>query len=262
MGGVNRHNECVLAWCIRDSSGAIIDAQHASDVFQTASIGKVLILTAVAQSVVSGAGDLHDVLARPAPVHDSGLWQHLDQPSITVHDACVLVGGVSDNLAANALLDHVGEAAVNQITDALAIADIALHDRIRDVRTDADPLYPSSGSCAGWSAFMHRLATNDLLNPEVSRLVRGWLQLSVDHSLALAPFALDPLVAERGEMSVVNKTGADRGVRADIGFLEFDGSTLSYAVIATSGADAAHQVRGVGVQLRDHVERRRRISDS
>jgi beta-lactamase class A len=41
-------------------------------------------------------------------VEDSGLWYLLDQRDLSVHDLCVLVGAVSDNLATNALVRLVG----------------------------------------------------------------------------------------------------------------------------------------------------------
>lgn len=79
-------------------------------VLPTASIGKILLLIEVSARLTSrdfsGYGIL-DKTPRDA-VGDSGIWQHLQAPSLPVADLATLVGASSDNLATNVLLRQVG----------------------------------------------------------------------------------------------------------------------------------------------------------
>ena len=67
-------------------------------------------------------------LARTAedPVGDSGLWQHLAAEALSAGDFAVLVGAVSDNLATNTLLRHVGSRPCGRRPAALGLRDSAL----------------------------------------------------------------------------------------------------------------------------------------
>ena len=97
-----------------------------------ASVGKLLLLGHVATLLDRGALDPAEQLARESTefVADSGLWQHLDAPSLSVLDCCRLVAAVSDNLATNVLFTRVGVDAVRAYTDALGVAPYELLDLI------------------------------------------------------------------------------------------------------------------------------------
>jgi beta-lactamase class A len=91
-------------------SGRMLVAIDERIVLPTASIGKILLLIEVSARLTerdaSGYGIL-DKTARDA-VGDSGVWQHLQAPSLPVADLASLVGATSDNLATNVLLRQVG----------------------------------------------------------------------------------------------------------------------------------------------------------
>lgn len=94
-------------------------AEHAPEtVLPTASIGKLFLLIEVARRIESGDLDPLEQLDRrdAEPVADSGLWQHLRTDTLPVADVCALIGAVSDNLAANALIARVGLEAVSELT--------------------------------------------------------------------------------------------------------------------------------------------------
>lgn len=240
-----------MAWCVRDHTGAVVAAQDADTVYPTASLGKVLLLVEVAHRLYKGEISPAASCPRGVPVADSGLWQYL-AADLAVVDACALVGAVSDNQATNGLMELLGIDELETLGAHVGVPSLRLHDRVRDVRTV--PLALSSSSAADASAFMYLLATDAIIAPAVSRQVRTWLSLGVDHSLALTAFALDPLVVHQEPIFVVNKTGADDGMRADMGWVAQGDAALSYAILAnwTDPADqfsAVQAMREFGTEL-------------
>lgn len=202
----------------------------------TASVAKLLLLAEVARRLENGELGDHVMLSRTAAlsVGDSGLWQHLRADALSVADLAVLVAAVSDNLATNVLLDHVGLEPVRQLATALGLRDTALLDRVRDHRTDGDPPMLSVGTAAELSRLMVLIAGGDMVSRDVSARVARWMLLDTDLSMVASAFGLDPLshtVPDR-RFLVHNKTGTDAGVRADVGFVVNGPTTIAYAVIA------------------------------
>lgn len=224
---------------------------------RTASIGKLLLLIEAARQVESGALPEHELLQRTNDdrVRDSGLWQFLDADALSVHDACVLIGRVSDNLATNVLLRRVGLAQVERLSGQLGFRTIRLHDMVRDVRTPMDPQTLSTGSAAELSSLMHRLATNSLVSPQVSRRVVKWIRGGADLSMVASGWGLDPLTHSGAEEAIrlAHKTGTDTGVRGDVGIGEGPCGTVAYAALA--------QWDGPGVNVLGVLAAMRRIGE-
>ena len=202
----------------------------------TASIGKVFILTALALAVVDGTESLTTRLdlRDHNSVGDSGLLQYMREDELSLGTLAVLVGSVSDNDAANALLDHLGLDRVQEISALLGIPHTRLEDRIRLERTTAHPPSPSQARTADLATFMDLTATGRLFNADVSTLVAEWLATGTDLSMAAAPLGLDPL-AHRTPTSpqpFFNKSGTDAGVYADCGAMVGPTDRLTYAAIA------------------------------
>lgn len=215
----------------------------------TASVGKLLLLVEVARQCA--AGDLSGAtLLRRSPellVADSGLWQHLHVDDLTIDDLCVLIASVSDNTATNVLLDRVGVPHVGALAESLGLVHTALLDYVRDRRGQEHPPTLSTGSASELSRLMSQLWRRELVSPEVSERVNAWLTTGVDLSMVASAFGLDPLSHALSDRNMVirNKTGADPGVRADVGTLGRNATGLSYAVIANWEPAADH--------LRDEV---------
>ena len=201
------------------------------------------------------------------PFGDSGLWQHLQVPSLPVTDLATLIGATSDNLATNVLLGQVGLAAVRARTESLGLTRTALLDFVRDRRGPDDAPQLSVGSTAELSWLFGALARNEVVDPVTSQRVLGWLSLNSDTSLVASAFALDPL-AHRGvdhDTLLANKTGTDVGVRAEAGALRGNGRAVSYAVtvqFTDDGLGARMRVlealRVVGIDLLEYVHQPRR----
>jgi beta-lactamase class A len=225
-------------------SGEVLFERQPGKVLATASVGKILLLVHVAELVRDGRLDPAEGLTRTPrqTVADSGIWQYLATDTLPVHDLCELVGMASDNLATNVLLARVGLDQVASSARRMGLHDTALHDRVRDVRTTDHPVTLSTGSAAELGDLMVRLHRGARADEPVGTMVLGWLAKGLDLSQVASGWGLDPLshlVADRG-LRLVNKTGTDTGVRADVGILTGPAASIAYAVVANwdaSGAD-------------------------
>jgi beta-lactamase class A len=223
-----------VAWsvCVLGADAQVLAAHEPTAVLPAASIGKVLLLYTAALAIDAGELDAlepltavdHDLVA------DSGLWQHLRTRTLPLDDVAALVGAVSDNLATNVLLRRVGLDTVDGVRRDLGLDGTRLLDRIRDVRTPADPAAPSVGRADELADLMLRLEQGRALSPGASRRTRSWLALGTDLSMVAASFGLDPLAHTD---VLAHKTGTDLGVRADAGaWHRPDGTLLAYAALA------------------------------
>lgn len=233
-------------------------------VLPTASIGKILLLVEVSARLTerdfSGYGIL-DKTPRDA-VGDSGIWQHLQAPSLPVADLATLVGATSDNLATNVLLRQVGLDAVRARTESLGLLRTALLDLVRDSRGPDDAPQLSVGSTAELAWLFAALARGEVVDTLTSSRVLGWLSLNSDLSMVASAFGLDPL-SHRGTdhgVLLVNKTGTDTGVRSEAGVLRGPAGAVAYAVSVQfndSGLAARLRVldalRATGLDLLEYV---------
>jgi beta-lactamase class A len=221
----------------------------------TASVAKIFLLHHLAE-LLDEDPSLGQLLLRKdsvAPVADSGLWQHLDAPALTLSDCARLVGAVSDNLATNVLLDHVGLAPVQAVARRLAAGGSMLNDSVRDVRRPEDPPMLSAGCAADWVAYFR--------TPHPT--VLSWLAPSTDLSMVSAAFGLDPLAhtdpsaTDLGDLQVWSKTGTDDGVRAEVGLLDIGGRQAAYAVICRFQGEVVPvlaQMRAYGTLILDALQ--------
>lgn len=241
--------------------------EEASDlVLKTASVGKLLLLGEVARRIDDG--DLaaeHRVSRAGAPfVRDSGLWHALDQGDLSVVDACRLVGAVSDNLATNVLLDLVGLDSVAAYGDSIGAKPMELLDYIRsearDLTVPGTPPTLSRASAASLIGYLRRL-----YDGTVSSRVEEWMSLNTDLSMVASAFHEDPLahnMIDTGEHPVlINKTGTDDGIRADVGLVRAGDRVVGYAAIANWPTDDSlpglasvlARMRRIGAEIRDRL---------
>src|ERR1700758_1458182 len=139
-----------IGWsvCIRDHAGRELASCNPDTSMRTASVGKLLLLAEVARQCEAGDLTGAELLGREAGlmVADSGIWQYLQMDKLSIHDLCVLVASVSDNVAANVLLKHIGFERVRDLSDALGLTGTALLDYVRDHRGPGDAPTLSIGS--------------------------------------------------------------------------------------------------------------------
>jgi beta-lactamase class A len=224
-------------------TGAALLGHQQAQRLPTASVGKIFVLVELASAVARGEIDLHQPVARAGtdPVLDSGIWHSMLADTLPAGDVARLVGAVSDNWAANALIRLVGLDAVQALARRLAPGGSALRDYVRVVRLPWMPPTLSEGCAADWVSICARLERSELVGPEEDAMVRNWLGSGVDHTMVLSALCVDPLVHTEvtDETQVWNKTGTDTGVRADVGVVRGSARTLAYAVLCSWDPDQA-----------------------
>lgn len=246
------------------ASGRVLFEVDDHVVMPTASIGKVLLLIEVASRLTGASPEAFTVLDR-APrdaAGDSGIWQHLQSPSLPIADLATMIGATSDNLATNVLLRYVGLEAVRARTEELGLTRTALLDLVRDHRGPDDAPQLSIGSAKELTWLFASLARGEIVSPEVSQRVVGWLSLNGDLSMVASAFGLDPLAHRVPDHNVLlmNKTGTDGGVRSEVGVLRGPRASVAYAV-STYFADTQLSsrlavldgMREVGIDLLEYV---------
>ncbi|MDL5352812.1 serine hydrolase [Microbacterium sp. zg-YB36] len=259
-------------WSVRvvADDGTVL-AEHAPDVVcETASVGKVFLLIEVARRLETGELSADQRIEIPAEhvVADSGLLYRMRDRQLSVYDAALLVGAVSDNLATNALLAMCGLAAVRAVAPALGYENTSLLDFIRNERTPDLPWTPSYGTAAELADLMRRLAAGEVISPAVSAQVSTWLAADTDTSMVADALLLDPLAhaeAEYQGMILRHKTGSTSFARIDVGHLAGPAAGVAYAVAANwkgaakdLRAPVLDAMRAIGEELRRHVTGRAR----
>jgi beta-lactamase class A len=222
--------------CIRDDAGRKLACHNPNISMETASIGKLLLLAEVARQCDAGDLDSTELLDRDPKllVADSGIWQYLRVDKLSIHDLCVLIASVSDNIATNVLLKRVGFRRLRDLSGDLGLIETALIDYVRDHRSPNDLWTLSTGSAAELSRFMNQIARKELISRTVSEQLGSWLATGVDLSMVASAFGFDPLAhsgSDRG-FYICNKTGTDARIMADVGTIGQGSTWLSYAVIA------------------------------
>lgn len=218
-----------------------------------ASVGKLLLLATALAKIEAGSLAGQELLNRTSTVHvaDSGLWQHLDAETLSVHDAMVLIASVSDNLATNALLDRVS---LSVVADSLPNWDFHLYDYVRDVRSTQHPQTLAAGTATALESFWTAIATRTLISPSVSERLRELLRLNTDLSLVASVAHLDPLSHhdDSGPIRIANKTGSDVDVRADSGLIEWIESSriVTYAAIANWDRNSNVDLGAINADMR------------
>ena len=253
-------------WSIRVvdvAQGSVLASLDAGRVLRTASVGKVFLLVEAARQATAGELDLAERVQwqDDERVEDSGLWYLLDQRELSVRDLSLLVGAVSDNLATNVLVRVVGLSAVAARTAALGYTDSGLLDRVRVERGPSHPPTLSVGTAADLSDLVGRLHGGEVVDREVSALVRRWLAANTDLSMVASAFDLDPLAHAEpdGGLRLVNKTGTISTARADVGVVEGPRATVAYAVLANWRPDDDRRdavlagMREIGRAIRGYV---------
>ncbi len=229
-----------------------------------AGLGVVPLLIEVAAGFESGSLDPLEIIERSSvdPVSSSGLWRHLRAPALPLSDLAVLAATAGDPIAVNALLQRVGHDRVRERIDALGLVSTALLDRFRDKRGPDDAPHVAVGSARELSGLFSALVNSAVVDAAVSAQVSEWLSLNQDLSLVAASTGLDPFAHDHDAHGLlfINKTGRDRGVRAESGVLAGPRSGVAYTLIVCfDDLSITHRLRAhdafrvLGVELMEYT---------
>ncbi|UWF78754.1 serine hydrolase [Microbacterium sp. EF45047] len=224
----------------------------------------VPVLVEVAAALEAGELDPLRLVNRPDAglVTGSGLWRHLRAPALPIVDLAVLAAAAGDPNAANALLDLVGNERVRARMVALGMPRSAVLDRFRDHRGPDDAPHVAVGTTREFAALFSSLVNGKAVDATVSAQVAEWLSLNQDLSLVGASAGLDPFAHDHDAHGLlfIDKTGRDRGVRAEAGVLAGPRAGVSYALtVCFDDLSISHRLRAhdafrvLGVDLMEYA---------
>lgn len=227
-------------------------------------LGVVPLLIEVAARFDDGSVDPLEIVERgdADAAGASGLWRHLAAPALPLRDVAVLAASAGDARAANLLLERVGLEAVHRRIAEIGLARTAVLDRFRDERGPDDAPHFALGSAKELAEVFAALVNTTLVSAAVSAQVAEWLCLNHDLSLVAAATGLDPFAHDDDDHGLlfINKTGRDRGVRAEAGVLAGPRAGVAYAlVVCFDDLSIIHRLRAheafrtLGVDLMEYV---------
>jgi beta-lactamase class A len=229
-----------------------------------AGLGVVPLLIEVASGFESGQLDPLEIIERVNidAVSTSGLWRHLHAPALPLEDLAVLAATAGDPIAVNALLQKVGHERVRERIESLGLRRTALLDRFRDQRGPDDAPQVAVGTTRELAGLFSALVNSAVVDAAVSAQVSEWLSLNQDLSLVAASTGLDPFAHDHDAHGLlfVNKTGRDRGVRAEAGVLAGPRAGVAYSLIVCfDDLSITHRLRAhdafrvLGVELMEYT---------
>ncbi|MER5299106.1 MULTISPECIES: serine hydrolase [Streptomyces] len=226
----------------------------------TASVHKLCVLVTLHEQAAAGLLDLTEQVECPVDGRTSGptgLAAMLDPVRLSLRDAAYLMMAVSDNTAAELLLERVGLDAVNATTARLGLTRTrAVHtfrEMFASMREDAgpagaqaltdpyviarlralDPARTNHSTPRDMTRLLGALWRDEACTPEHGAAMRRVLGLQVwPHRLA-AGFPFD-------DVHVAGKTGSLPTVRNEVGVVEYpDGGRYAVAVFTRAARTAA-----------------------
>ena len=191
----------------------------ADEIFPTASVIKLPVLLTLMQQVENGEYSLDDplMLRRADHVAGSGLLQHLS-PGLTmpIRDWAFLMMSISDNLATNVLIDHVGLDEVNEWLDEHDYPDIRLHRKINFNLLKTDQKLLGTSTPAALTRMITAVYQHTHVSPaactEMMRMMNKVGADRVGRYLPFEPYGSD--VPDSEILRLAGKTGSLAGMRA------------------------------------------------
>jgi len=213
-----------------------------------AGLGFVPVLVETAAALDAGTLDPLRIVDRATEgfVAGSGLWRNLRVPALPLIDLAVLAAATGDPNAANALLDAVGHEQVRARMVSLGMPRSAVLDHFRDKRGPDDAPHVAVGTTREFAHLFAALVNASVVDAAVSAQVSEWLSLNQDLSLVAAATGLDPFAHDHDAHGLlfVNKTGRDRGVRAEAGVLAGPRAGIAYALtVCFDDLSISHRLR-------------------
>ncbi len=197
------------------------DAIHlrADDIYPTASVIKLPVLLTLMQQVEDGLYDLDAplMLRRADKIGGSGVLQHLS-PGLTmpIRDWAFLMMSISDNLATNVLIDHVGVTAVNNWLQTNGYLDVHLQRKIDFDEIAKDQRNLGTASPESLTRMITAVFRRQHVSPaacdEMLRLMDGVGSDRVGRYLPLSLYGTDEPEADK--LHLAGKTGSFSGLRA------------------------------------------------
>ncbi|MCE5193652.1 MAG: serine hydrolase [Candidatus Cryosericum sp.] len=214
----------------------LIFSQDANLSFGAASIIKLPILLCVAQLVEVGelAWDQPIVLTVPAP-HGTGLLEFLDHArSWTIQDLCVMMMGISDNMACNQLLEVLQMARANEILRSLGYLTTTIRRQMMDREKLAQGI-DNSVTALETADMLARIHAHRMISAAASDRILRYLRMN----------QLKDLIAWSlpGSAVLAGKTGGMPGSLLDAELITVSPAITYSLCVFASGFDRALQAK-------------------
>lgn len=224
----------------------LIFSQNSDLSFGAASIIKLPVLVCVAKLVE--VGDLtwdRPIRLTVAAPHGTGLLEHLDTSRPwSVQDLCVMMMGVSDNMACNQLIEEIGIERLNDVLHDLGYETTRIRRRMMDHQTLARGI-DNSVAAADIAGMLAQLHAHRLVSNEASQRVLDYLRMNQLKDLLAWPLP--------GSAALAGKTGGMPGSLLDAELVSVaDGLTYSLCVFA-SGFDRAVQAKRLMTEVSERI---------
>jgi beta-lactamase class A len=216
----------------------LIFSQNSDLPFGAASIIKLPILICIARLAELGelAWDqlIHLTVAAP---HGTGLLEHLDgSRTWSVQDLCVMMMGVSDNMACNQLIEGIGMERLNDILCGLGCETTRIRRRMMDHETLARGI-DNTVTAAEVADMLARLQAGHLLSRASRERILGYLHLNQLRDLIAWPLP--------GSADLAGKTGGMPGSLLDAELLTVPGGPRYLLCVFASGFERASEAKRV-----------------
>ncbi len=205
------------------SSGATYELR-ADEVFSTASVIKVPIMIELFRRVAEGSLSMDERLELVASERVGGaglLWEFASGLQPTLHDLCVAMIVISDNMATNMLIKRMGLAQINEGIRALGMVHTRLNHRIGEADDDSSaPRELGLTTPREMRQILEALVDGQVVSPTASAAMMAILERQHDRLMIprLLPIDYNGMTGESNPR-VANKTGAVDGVRNDVGVI-------------------------------------------
>jgi beta-lactamase class A len=224
------------------------------ELFPTASVIKVGLVSALLDLVAAGRASLEEVIDLPhreGRVAGGGVLKQLGVDRLSLRDLIELTICVSDNVATNALFERCGGAVpVNGYLEGLGLARTRMPGPV-DFATIGPGIEGGIGVSTPreQATLMAMVARDEILTPELCEYLRG--VLARQHALDRLPRWLGwntyaQFHGREWPIWVANKPGDLDGIRADAGLVRARGSTVTLAIFTDEGRDLRESVDNEG----------------
>ena len=245
----------VLAVAILDLSSGQKCLLHADEVLPTASSIKISILAELYRQAQQGKiklGDLY-TLQKADIVGGSGIAGSLTPgvTRLTLRDVAALMISVSDNSAANVIIDRIGMENVNALLDSLGLTHTRLRRKMMDLKAAAEGR-ENVATPREMVTLLEDLYRGKVLSKEFTE---DFFNLLSIHKESYIPRELPE------DLKVANKPGELEGVRNDSGIVFTGNRPYAISVMTTylrrekDGGDAIIRISNAAFHMFDRLSR-------
>ncbi|MHB8070633.1 MAG: serine hydrolase [Candidatus Cryosericum sp.] len=224
----------------------LIFSQNSDLPFGAASIIKLPLLVCIGLLVSRGemSWSMPVLLTVPEP-HGTGLLEYMaGRDSASLHDLCVLMMGVSDNMACNQLLEVIGMERANELLHELGYTATRFRRMMMDRETLARGM-DNTVTAEEVADMLARLHARQLISGAVSERILTYLRMNQLHDLIAWPLP--------GSATLWGKTGGMPGSLLDAELVAVSGGSEYSVCFFASGFERAAQVKRLIAQVSEII---------